>query len=618
MNSQDFLIGVNYWASHAGADMWRNWDENVVERDLQFLSAYGVRVLRVFPNWRDFQPVEPMFRASHELRTYCMKDDAAPDNAYYLDEDMLNRFETLCRIAEKYHIKLIVGLITGWMSGRLYIPVALNGENLFTSSVALYFEQLFLRGFVSRFRSMHSILAWDLGNECNCMDVASSREAAYSWTSMVVNAIKAVDPTRPVVSGMHSLELNGVWNIQDQGALTDILTTHPYPYWVEHCQKTPLTHFRTLLHATAQTQYYHTVGHKPCLVEELGSMGPMNLSEERAADFLGINLWSSWVHGAPGVLWWCGFDQRHLEAPPYEWNMCERELGMAHADYTPKPTLLKMKEFAEQVKQLNVDLPPAEIDSVCLLSWKQDHWGVAYMSYLLAKQAGCNMAFSSVDQLLPDSALYFLPSIHLDCMGRKNYFALKEKVRQGATLYISSADGILTEFEELTGLKVLTAEKMGWSAAIRFQGCNLELASPHKRVLLPTRAKVLAADDQGNPAFTVAEYGKGKVYYLNFPMEEMLLEQASGVEKGYERLYQQVAKEVLQMHPVQKSNPWVGLTVHKGQKAIYAVLLNYSGEWQDAGVRFSLDSRPWEKVWGDAQHLGPYGIAILKCATDRE
>lgn len=286
MNSQDFLIGVNYWASHAGADMWRNWDENVIERDLQFLSAHGVRVLRVFPNWRDFQPVEPMFRASHELRTYCMKDDAAPDNAYYLDEDMLNRFEALCRIAEKYHIVLIVGLITGWMSGRLYIPVALNGENLFTSSVALYFEQLFIKGFVSRFRSLHSIIAWDLGNECNCMDVASSREAAYSWTSMVVNAIKAVDPTRPVVSGMHSLELNGVWNIQDQGALTDILTTHPYPFWVEHCQKTPLTHFRTLLHATAQTQYYQTVGHKPCLVEELGSMGPMNLSEERAADFL--------------------------------------------------------------------------------------------------------------------------------------------------------------------------------------------------------------------------------------------------------------------------------------------------------------------------------------------
>ena len=113
-------------------------------------------------------------------------------------------------------MKLIVGLLTGWMSGRRFIPSALYEKNLFADPTALYFEQLFIKGFVTALKQENVIYAWDLGNECNCMDEAHRREEAYSWTSIVTNAIKAVDGNRPVVSGMHSLTLEGIWNIQDQ------------------------------------------------------------------------------------------------------------------------------------------------------------------------------------------------------------------------------------------------------------------------------------------------------------------------------------------------------------------------------------------------------------------
>ena len=53
----DFQLGCNYWASHAGVYMWRNWDRAVVEADLARLSRCGVNVLRVFPLWPDFQPL---------------------------------------------------------------------------------------------------------------------------------------------------------------------------------------------------------------------------------------------------------------------------------------------------------------------------------------------------------------------------------------------------------------------------------------------------------------------------------------------------------------------------------------------------------------------------------
>ena len=51
-------IGCNYWASHAGTRMWELWDEKVVESDFLKLAAIGCRLIRVFPNWRDFQPIE--------------------------------------------------------------------------------------------------------------------------------------------------------------------------------------------------------------------------------------------------------------------------------------------------------------------------------------------------------------------------------------------------------------------------------------------------------------------------------------------------------------------------------------------------------------------------------
>lgn len=609
----EFLLGVNYWASHAGTDMWRNWQEDAVEKDLELLSSHGVNTLRVFPNWRDFQPVEPLFGGGHRLRQYRMTGDREPENPWYLEETMLERFAAFCRIAQKHGIKLIVGLITGWMSGRLYIPAALYEKNLFTDPTALHFQQLFVTGFVSRFKEEKSIYAWDLGNECNCMDSAPSREAACSWTSVISNAIRASDPIRPIVSGMHSLELEGTWNIVDQAERTDVLTTHPYPFWVEHCQLTPLTSFRTLLHATAQTRYYAAVGGKPCLVEELGSMGPMNLAEEKAADFLKANLWSNWAHGSPGVLWWCGFDQDHLTAPPYDWNMCERELGIADRHRNPKPALLQMKAFSQQLEQLDLTIPPAKTDGVCILSWGQDHWGVAYMTYLLAKQAGLNLSFAYCDQKLPESELYFLPSVHMDNMSRRSYMALKEKVASGATLFISVRDGIFTEFEEFTGFRVITAAKAGAEGNMHWNGKKLPYRKSHRFHLESTRAKVLAEDDRGEPMFGVAEYGKGTVYFLNFPLEEMLLTDEQGFELQYHRLYEYAASQVLNECPIRKTNPKVGMTVHEEEEGTYAVFVNYSDEHQDAGMATDLFAEP---LYGDCGHILPFDAAILRLVKE--
>ena len=125
--SMEYIIGCNYWASNAGMYMWRNFDENVVDRDFALLKEHGVNTIRIFPLWSDFQPVSHTFSLD---KSFCARTDDKPlGTRAGLDETMLARFSRVLDLADKYGFKVVVGLITGWMSGRLFYPEILYNEN---------------------------------------------------------------------------------------------------------------------------------------------------------------------------------------------------------------------------------------------------------------------------------------------------------------------------------------------------------------------------------------------------------------------------------------------------------------------------------------------------------
>ena len=215
-----FVLGCNYWASHAGTAMWEQWDAAVVEDNFKRLSSQGIRVFRVFPTWSDFQPV-CLLRQYHNLPgEYRFGEEPLPGDPMGragVSREAMEHFGILASLAGKYGIDLIVGLLTGWMSGRMFVPPALEGKNLLTDPEAIRWEVRFVQTFVSAFRDEIAIAAWDLGNECNCMSPVASSHEAWNWVSAITNAIRAVDPERPVLSGMHSLWPEGNWTLQDQG-----------------------------------------------------------------------------------------------------------------------------------------------------------------------------------------------------------------------------------------------------------------------------------------------------------------------------------------------------------------------------------------------------------------
>lgn len=644
MNSSDltapgrFIVGANYWASHAGTAMWRDWRPEVVEDDLRRLSEAGLQMLRVFPLWPDFQPIHLLRTGGGGPVEVRFGEEPLPDDELGqagMSAEMMERFRFFLDAAERHGLKFNIGLLTGWMSGRLHVPPALEGHDVLTDPWAIRWEVRFVRQFVRMFRDHPAVVAWDLGNECNCMGRAT-RDEAYAWTAQIVNAIRAEDDAHPVISGMHSLSPEGAWSVFDQAELTDVLTTHPYPVFTSHCNQDPVNTIRTLLHSTAESRYYADLGGKPCLCQEIGTLGPVIASEKIAADFIRGCLFSLWANDCHGLVWWCAHEQTELAHAPYDWHAVERELGLMRVDKTCKPVLETIGSFRRMLEGI-MDrvgptvpggqesasettaptrvLPPARKDAVCILTKDQDHWAVAYSSYILAKQAGFDLEFQYATQPIRDAELYLLPCLSGHAIiSRRRLGELMAKVEQGATLCISLDSGLPSDFEPIIGLEPQTREKRCDFGPIHLNAIGGQPQIPSggefKVRFKATRAEVLGWEDDGNAAFSVASYGKGEVYFLSVPMEMMLTRTAGAFHHAdsapFWQIYRYVAQKLIANRIVKKHHALLGVTEHCVGGQCVVIAINYSPDALQDTLKLA-DGWTLETVLhGDAEDHGDW------------
>ena len=564
----NYKIGCNYWGSKYGTDMWKHWDEASVREDLALLRQYGVTHMRVFPNWRDFQPIHLLQNWCGNTQDYRFADDVKLDNEYGLDMACIKRFHTFCRIAQENGIQLTVAIVTGWMSGRMFVPPALERLNHVCDAESLMWQNRFVRGFVKHLKEEPAIACWDLGNACNNLGPCTSRAQAYLWAANVRDAILSEDASRPIMSGMHNLGIyfDSVWSIQDQAELTDVLTPHPYPSPTVGGDLEPMTGLRTTLIPTAQVALYAGVGRKPAMMQEVGTFNNIVGNEQAAADNLRVNILSGWANGSLGYLWWCGHDQKHLKHPPYSLSMNENELGLLREDRSPKKNALEMKRLTEALRAMPLDdLPAAQMDAVCLIpNGLPKYFYTAQAAYILGKQAGINMTFTTCTQELPDAAVYIVPSL----MGwspitQEIYLKLMEKAEAGSSVYFSSGTGFLTDIEDVLGLESLGMVQSSSRQTANFEGCELPFAYDKKFLLRSVGAEVLCAEEDGTVIFSRMPRGRGEVFFLNFPLETMVWNTTEGfTAHPYFRIYQTVAQRVLEKKCVRSLLPDVALTIH--------------------------------------------------------
>lgn len=571
--------------------MWSNWQPDVIAADFAKLAEGNLTLLRVFPLWPDFQPLHRLCGAEGNFHEYRFGEEPLPDTAIGragVDAEMLDRFRLMADEAHRNGLQLIVGLVTGWMSGRMFAPPAFTSTNVITDPEAIRWQGRFVKCFVEALRDHPAIVAWDLGNECNVMGRASAAEA-WLWTHTIATAIHAADPSRPVVSGMHSLPADPQkpWSMRDQGELTDFLTTHPYPLWTPHCDQDPVNSIREQLHSTAESVMTAGLGGKPCFAEEMGSMGPFIVADELAPGQLRPALFSLWAHDCRAMLWWCAFDQNLLTRPPYDWIPVEQELGLHLSDRTPKPLVGVVRDFSNMLSGLPfAELPPRLIEAVCILSNDQDQWAVAQTSFTLAKLAGADLTFQWCDDALRDAGVYLLPCLSgVKPLPRRRWLDLLERVKAGAVLYVSLNDAVLAGLENDFGVKVLTRRRRAEIGSLTFtdDARSLPIAATFRLDLQATWAEVLATEADENPAFTCFKLGAGKVFFLTTPLEVTIANSPGCYQSGpcteAWRLYARIFAAAPSSRVWRKTTPTIAVTEHPvDEEARIVILINHGPE----------------------------------------
>lgn len=590
------FLGCNYWASHAGVYMWRDWRPETVAADLDRLAAHGMTVLRVFPLWPDFQPLTADFGGGQSFAGYSQAGGPLANEAA-VDEVMMARFRWLCDEAEKREIRLVVGLITGWMSGRTFVPPALERMKVLADPEAIRWQVRFVRHFVRALKDHPAICAWDLGNECNCLG-GVDEAGLWAWMHQIAAEIRLNDPTRPVVSGMHSCSTRrgAQTNLRQQGELMDVLTTHPYPLWTPNCNFTPFDSLVNACHAACETTLYADMSGKPAFVEEAGSMGPQIVSEARAAATMRMALFNCWANGIAGYMWWCAFDQNHLDFAPYEWTAIERELGLFTSAGEPKPTALQLREFRAFLDTLPFKtLGERQIDAVVVLSENEDAWRTAQGAWLLAKRAGFDIRYARAEDPLPESRFYILPSPLTDkynAYSRRAYLRVVERARTGATVLITLGNGaILSDLEAVAGVRTENLYAAGSQTAVKTAWGEFSVPDSHTRAVTCPGAQVIWRDIAGEPALSVKRLGSGQVVFFRGAVE------ANAVPAGWP-VYAQAAQLAGVRRCVRASVPSLSVTEHPragGGRIVVAV--NCANAALEAPVE--IDGRV-VKVWRGA------------------
>ena len=139
----EFFIGCNYWGSKDGVHMWNagRWDPAEIEKDIAALAESGVEVLRIFPTWPDFQPIVRNFKFQRFGAEYLNElTDMPVYDPLWLEPGAVERLKFFCDTAQRHGVKLMVSLVTGWMSGRLFTPRVVENRNLLTDPEAIMWK----------------------------------------------------------------------------------------------------------------------------------------------------------------------------------------------------------------------------------------------------------------------------------------------------------------------------------------------------------------------------------------------------------------------------------------------------------------------------------------------
>jgi endo-1,4-beta-mannosidase len=369
LESDPFVLGVNYWPRRKAMYWWSDFDRVEVEDEFDLIASLGLNVVRLFLLWDDWQP-DPRF----------------------VEPSRLDDFATVCETAADRGLGLDVTFFTGHMSGPNWAPrwlldaaapppsphlrqiisdgkiVAGSYRNMFHDPEALAASELLVRTVVDGFKDHPAIWMWNLGNEPDLFAYPKSSDAGRDWVRKLTSTIRDLDPAHPVTCGLHVASLlgNNGLRVDQVFSETDVAVMHGYPMYVDWSRDHLDPDFMPFLCALVAA-----LAGKPCLAEEWGgctnpdgeestmwewtsysgmARRQFMAGESALADHVEAVLPRLVQAGATGAMLWCFADYAETlwDLPPCDPNGAkhERHFGLVRPDGTLKPHAQTIREFA--------------------------------------------------------------------------------------------------------------------------------------------------------------------------------------------------------------------------------------------------------------------------------
>jgi endo-1,4-beta-mannosidase len=329
--------------------MWKRFDEGEISEDFAHLASLGIRLVRFFLLWEDFQP--------------------EPDR---LDATMRDRLIAVVDAAGRVGLSCMPTLFTGHMSGVNWLPewtldravpvkrfrtINVYGERPygigdFYRGDLLDAQARFAAAAGSWLHGHPAVYAWDLGNEFSNLRAASSAADAAAWSKRLTAELEDRSGI-PVTAGLHGEDLT-----EDRGIRISAIsapwrfaTMHGYAAYAEFARSPGDAHVVQFLFEMTRT-----FANRDVLFAEVGTPahdaagGVPGLNDDDAAAYCAAVLDGLWKRGALGAAWWCYADYVSALAtsPPFDLARHELSFGIVRADGSEKPVAQALARIAAQ------------------------------------------------------------------------------------------------------------------------------------------------------------------------------------------------------------------------------------------------------------------------------
>jgi len=606
----NFLIGANYWSRNHGPAMWRDWHPDEIEQELNEIHNLGMNVIRIFLTWNDFQPIKEYYASNRsEVPLHvCLRHDESQtvkNNPHLMDFTMVDRFDQFLTMAEKYRFKVIPALLVGFMGGITFDVDFRDGRSLYTDPTMLYYQELYFSFFAKRYHDNNTILSWQFGNEMAGYEVVKSPLRQRLWMNTLINAIRRYDKTHPISPGdegfRHSgrYKNGGSWYHHINVEMCDLLNVHTYPVFMPETKGGTLS-LRTTYCASWRSRVAAGNYGLPVLTEEISSIGTSIQSDDSAAKWTRVTLFSLLGNGDSGMLWWTNSDMTCHQQLPYCYastNASEHG-GISLLDTAGKPKLQagEFRKFSDLMSKIDfgkLEKQPAKaalIHSSTTELNSQEKRGISLAAFVTCKAAGLDVDLIDNEDSFEPYQLLICPSYEgLAPIFYKDERRIDQFVKNGGTLYLSMAHGCWERFEPFCGIQLANKHKTHGPLSLQIAGSDITIdfpAAEHwETETILCGAEVVATDQSGKPAVIMNRYGKGKVFLALHDFEKIL---GDSYDNHFDMnrlfyLYRAIRNEAGIAPAATSENPWIEIC----DCGAYLILINHGAETASENISLS-------------------------------